>query len=501
MSKYAARPPIYVLAIVFLLAPLVTALVSLAVGQSWSPAVFLFAGMAPPVGAFVLVWRWRMAVRALAQHVQQMITAPDLANRSVPMPWPDDVVELGVAVGQLQRVALKRQDRLAMRLESNELILDALPDPVILIATDRQVTRANHAARLLFGDRIAQRDLAATVRNPSVLEAVDSVLGGGGSRLVEFSSPVPVERVYEARIKPFVRPGGVGPDESADESAVRALLTLHDISAVKRSEQMRADFVANASHELRTPLSTLLGFIETLRGPARDDAEARDKFLSIMQDQAVRMSRLIADLLSLSRIELDENIPPTGTVDMVQNVRRSMAALELRATDRMIRLRVEAPDAVPPVLGDDDQLAQVLQNLVSNALTYSREHTDVIVRVTLADAAPVGGAISPLGGRLAPRGTSSGEMVAVSVTDRGDGIARTHLPRLTERFYRVDPARSRAAGGTGLGLAIVKHIVNRHRGRLTIESELGRGSVFTVYLPVAEGIGPAVVRAQADGAA
>jgi two-component system phosphate regulon sensor histidine kinase PhoR len=246
-----------------------------------------------------------------------------------------------------------------------------------------------------------------------------------------------------------------------------AILTFHDMTAIKRSEQMRADFVANASHELRTPLATLLGFIETLRGPARDDPEARDRFLSIMHDQSGRMARLVNDLLSLSKIELDEHTPPTGRANPLRIARSAVAALELKAAARKIRLVLTAPDQLPAVAGDDDQLAQVLQNLIDNAIKYTRDNTEV--RVTLA----------------ATGGRRSKPMISIAVADCGEGIARTHLPRLTERFYRVDPARSRALGGTGLGLAIVKHIVNRHRGQMTIESDVGKGSTFTVLLPVA----------------
>ncbi|XKH36037.1 sensor histidine kinase [Azospirillum doebereinerae] len=265
-----------------------------------------------------------------------------------------------------------------------------------------------------------------------------------------------------------------------------AILTLHDVTAARRSEQMRADFIANASHELRTPLSSLLGFIETLRGPARDDAEAQERFLSIMHDQASRMTRLVNDLLSLSRIELDEHMPPNGRVDVAEELENVIAALELKAAQRRIRLRLDAPEDLPRVVGDEDQLTQVFQNLVSNAIKYTREDTDVRVSVALVDGATVGFTGLPTSVRRGGQGGRGGTaMVSVSVRDRGEGIARTHLPRLTERFYRVDAARSRAMGGTGLGLAIVKHILNRHRGRLTIESEVGTGSAFTVYLPAA----------------
>jgi two-component system phosphate regulon sensor histidine kinase PhoR len=243
------------------------------------------------------------------------------------------------------------------------------------------------------------------------------------------------------------------------------------VTAIKRAEFMRADFVANVSHELRTPLSTLLGFIETLRGPARDDAAARERFLGIMHDQATRMSRLVRDLLSLSKIESNEHSPPTTPVALAPLIAGVIDGLTLQAKAKNITVVVDMAGDLPPVIGDADQLAQVFQNLIDNAIKYGKPNT--AVRISAQSAArPLAAA-----GRLPAR------LVAVAVGDEGEGIPREHLPRLTERFYRVDAGRSRQMGGTGLGLAIVKHIINRHRGALTIDSEVGRGSVFTLYLP------------------
>jgi two-component system, OmpR family, phosphate regulon sensor histidine kinase PhoR len=420
---------------------------------------------------------------AVARYVERLSEAEeDQPTPPTPERCSTGARAVIVAVARLNRLWRRRLQRLEALIEADEQILEALHDPLVLIGADRQVVRANQAARGLFGERIVERDLAAVLRNPHVLSAVDAVLGGGGSRNLEFSLPVPVERVFEARIMPFRRgDGGEG-----DERDTTVILTLHDITAIKRSEQMRADFVANASHELRTPLSSLLGFIETLRGPARDDPEAQERFLAIMNDQARRMSRLVSDLLSLSRIELDEHTQPTGPADLGVVLRTVIAGLELKAQGRRIHIRLEAPGEIPPVTGDEDQLSQVFQNLIDNAVKYGRERTEVTVTVSRGEGWVASGALSnvpvlPASVLRRPQG-----MVAVAVTDRGEGIARTHLPRLTERFYRVDAARSKALGGTGLGLAIVKHIVNRHRGRLTIESEVGKGSTFTVLLPTAE---------------
>ena len=377
------------------------------------------------------------------------------------------VRELWLTLGRWARSTRATSQKRASELTSARAVQAALPEPLLLLDSGRRVVRANDAAVQLLGDRLIDRDLAGALRHPAVLAATDAVLRGEGSRLVEFEIASPIERHLSARIAPLA------PHTTEGTAAV---LLLHDLTDMKRSERLRADFVANASHELRTPLASLVGFIETLRGPARDDAAARERFLSIMAEQAARMSRLVDDLLSLSRIEMNEHRAPTGEVD-IGNVLRSVAdTLEQRAEARGMRFAFDLPFDLSPVLGDADELTQVFQNLFDNAIKYSAAATDIEVSAfpsarTLATA----------------RAGQRSPAIAVAVRDRGPGIPRDYLPRLTERFYRVDPARSRELGGTGLGLAIVKHIVNHHRGVLDIDSELGQGSVFTVHLPVAGG--------------
>ncbi len=370
------------------------------------------------------------------------------------------------AASQLRKAWRQSDAELRGLLASTETTLDSLPDPLFLLDRQRRIGRANLAARKLFGRELNGRELAAVLRNPGVLGAIDRVLGGGSGETLEFILPGPMELTFRALVEPL-------PARSADGTV--AVLALHDLTAIKRIEQMRADFVANASHEMRTPLSALLGFIETLRGPARDDVEARDRFLGIMQDQASRMSRLVNDLLSLSRIELNEHTQPSEQVDLTQVLKQVCDGLELRAEGRGMRVAITLPPHLPPVIGHADELTQVFQNLIDNALKYGRDDTPVEVSIGLVDRVPTG-----LGQRM------TFGAVRIAIRDHGDGIAKEHLPRLTERFYRVDTARSRKLGGTGLGLAIVKHIINRHRGALTIDSALGDGSTFTVYLPAAE---------------
>jgi two-component system phosphate regulon sensor histidine kinase PhoR len=299
------------------------------------------------------------------------------------------------------------------------------------------------------------------LRVPEVLDAVRRANATGSAQRAEFFERVPVVRWHEVVATPIDLSGA---RPSSPEPLV--LLTFHDLTPLRRVEEMRADFVANASHELRTPLAALSGFIETLQGAAKDDAAAREKFLAIMQAQATRMARLIDDLLSLSRIELNAHLRPDREVDLTAIVRQVVDGLQMLARDRSVEVQVSAPAERVLVKGDRDELLRVFENLVENALKYAASGKRVDVTLT----------------RDAPDGSQNEARVAVR--DYGPGIAPEHLPRLTERFYRVDVADSRAQGGTGLGLALVKHILNRHGGRLTIESVTGQGATFTAHLPL-----------------
>jgi two-component system phosphate regulon sensor histidine kinase PhoR len=345
------------------------------------------------------------------------------------------------------------------------MVLDRLPDPLLLLDPKRQVVRGNREARALFGANIDGRDLAAVLRNPAVLDAVDAMLAGRGDQTVEFILPVPVERNFLASITAL---------PVATAEGVVAVLRLHDLTSIKRTEQMRADFVANVSHELKTPLASLIGYVETLRGPARDDKEASERFLAIMEAQAKRMNTLVEDLLSLSRIELHEHTPPTGEVDLPGLLRQIAESQQARMKARGQRIELSLGPGPLVTVGDRTELLEVFENLLDNAIKYSGNNTSIEVTVHRANR-----------DGTVPADPAKATAIAVAVKDHGSGIAAEHLPRLTERFYRADAARSRELGGTGLGLAIVKHIVNRHRGELRIESELGVGSTFTVILPAA----------------
>ena len=337
-------------------------------------------------------------------------------------------------------------------------IVSGLPDPVIALDRDGRVVALNEPARVLAPALRQGEPVTLALRMPELTEAIDRACTRGEQQRVEYSERVPLDRWFEAVAVPVKR----SPDARSPDLV---LVTFRDLTPLRRVEEMRADFVANASHELRTPLAALSGFIETLQGPARDDVKARERFLAIMQEQARRMARLIDDLLSLSRIELNAHRRPDAPVDLIPIVRQVVDGLQTLARDRGVTIEIGADDALM-VLGDRDELVRLFENLVENALKYGAPGKRVDVELSRGTAAD-----------------GQAEAVA-SVRDYGPGIAPEHMPRLTERFYRVDVRESRAQGGTGLGLALVKHILNRHRGRLSIESTPGEGATFTVHLPI-----------------
>lgn len=337
-------------------------------------------------------------------------------------------------------------------------ILDALTDPVILIDSRKVVVRANSAAHKVWAGLANDIPLSFTLRMPDLIEAVDHVLARGGSQSGELIERSPVERVYH-----FDVTGLSNSAKRGERGIAAAILIFRDLTEAKRLDQMRADFVANASHELRTPLASLLGFIETLQGPAKNDPAALTRFLDIMRTQAKRMAHLIDDLLSLSRVEMSQHRQPVDHVDLDLVIRQIADTLKPMADDRGIAIALDLPDGASLVQGDRDELLRVVENLLENAIKYGRTNGHVTVALK-----------------------RHADSHCISVIDDGVGIPAEHLPRLTERFYRVNISASRESGGTGLGLAIVKHIVNRHRGRLTIESEPDQGSTFKITLPALE---------------
>ena len=348
-------------------------------------------------------------------------------------------------------------------------VLEALPGPVLAVDETLRVVALNRPVAEILPKLRAGDALPFALRDPEVLGAARRVLETGTAETVIWRDRVPVERVFEVAVARM----------AADPGAPRLLLSLRDRTEARRIERMRADFIANASHELRTPLASLLGFIETLQGAARQDPVARDRFLGIMAEQGRRMARLVDDLLSLSRIEQTLHLRPSQAVDLAAVARHVVDTLSPLAQEKGIAVTVTSE--VPVIVaGDRDELVRVAENLIENAIKYG-------CRDTRSEGAAEGA------DRVDVTVSRDGRRGLLAVRDHGRGIAPLHLPRLTERFYRVDPGQSRAQGGTGLGLALVKHIVARHRGRLAIDSVPDHGATFAASIPLHEdGAGPAL---------
>ncbi|WP_405111571.1 ATP-binding protein [Phaeobacter sp. BS52] len=336
--------------------------------------------------------------------------------------------------------------------------MEAIPLPAVLVDQSERFIAANAAATTLLGNNLVGRHFATILRQPNVATAIERCLYERSAKTARhMSNDGAQDTTFEVALRYIPGIGAV--------NGGAALISLTDITEREQASQMRRDFVANVSHELRTPLTALMGFIETLRGPARDDGAARDRFLQIMQDEANRMNRLVGDLLSLNRVESEERVRPRAQLDLGAHLASTLKSLEPVAEAADVHLTLEIPEEPTLVTGDPDQLQQVFTNLVENAIKYGGDQ--VTLRLKTRDRDPAVRAAA----------------VRVEVIDNGAGIDPVHLPRLTERFYRVDTHRSREQGGTGLGLAIVKHIINRHRGRMRVESSAATGTVFTVILP------------------
>jgi two-component system phosphate regulon sensor histidine kinase PhoR len=422
-------------------------------------ALAAFLGIA--VFTAIVVYRYLQSLNRFARFVSELSGEQEPVMPR--LPFAPATEELATAAATLAAGWRRQRASIDNLAASAQAIVDGLPDPLIAVDRQRRIVRTNRAAVALLGPLLADRDLSTELRQPELLAAIDSLLATTDGNYVG-PHQVAVDLVLSgASERHVIAHARRLPRAAADGSL--ALIVLHDTTALRRAERMRADFVANASHELKTPIAGIMGFIETLRGPARDDAAARERFLGIMAEQADRMRRLVDDLLMLSRIEQHEHARPEAPVDVGRVLESVRDLLQLKAAQRKVAIELLVEPGLPPAIGDYDELTVVFQNLIDNALKYARPSTTVKVAARPAGA----------------------ERLAIAVSDEGDGIPAAHLPRLTERFYRVDNARSRQLGGTGLGLAIVKHVVNRHHGRLDIQSTPGTGSVFTVTLPAAGG--------------
>jgi len=394
-------------------------------------------------------------VNDLAEDKQ--VDEPDLGFLST-------MSELSGALIRLHHSWEKKKQQMGNIITEREILVDSLPDILVMCNDSQIIVRTNRTARAIFGQNLANKPLSAVIPNDVLLNGVSAVIEELRGREVEFRIDDPTPRDFHAIIERF---------PIASSGGISVIITLNDVTELKRVEKMRADFVANASHEIRTPLASIKGFIETLRGPAKDDVAARDEFLKVMDEQATRMTNLISDLLSLSKIEMNAHTLPEGKVDILRIIRNEKENFSWAAKEKDMTIKIELSDTLPPARGEERELMQVFHNLIGNAIKYGNAGTEVAIIARVTSMLPQD-----------PNFVRHHRAICVSIVDRGEGISKEHLPRLTERFYRVDSARTRTIGGTGLGLAIVKHIINRHRGVLTIDSVVGEGSTFSVYLPI-----------------
>ena len=436
-------------------------------------SAILFGGEARP-------WAWGAAALSAGSALAVLAGFDELAFASA--------AAAGVCAAALLRVrtnpgerpsALQQAGTEAVALDQLAPLIEALPDPALLIDRDGRIAGSNAAARRQLQFEASGLRLTAILRHPELLDAAQAAAHDSVSRTVVYEVASPVEEHFKVYVAPI-----------AWGAASAALMVFHNQTAMIATERMRADFLANASHELKTPLASLTLLIETLAGPARTDPQAQAQFFAMMQVQAARMRRLIEDLLALSKIELNEHVPPTDEADLIGIVREAADIATPVAAERGIVISVSADQDEALVIGERFQLAQVVQNLVDNAIKYSPDRG--AVRLIVGGAQGRDAAVEQAGRRWPEAGRialltspppADRSYYFVRVEDQGAGIARRHLPRLSERFYRVERDDGPTREGTGLGLAIVKHIVNRHRGGLLVESVAGTGSAFAVVLP------------------
>lgn len=402
---------------------------------------------------------------SLTEYVEQL--ALDKRVDAPALSFLSNVEELSSAVNHLHTSWEAKRLQLESAIVESKIVFDTLPDMIIMIDSQFRVVRANSAAHINFGRSLNFIKLEEIIQDPLLFSFIKWVMHDKKGKDIELYLPEHAGRHFMVRIEKFPvhSPGGIS-----------IILVMHDVTESKRTEQMFMDFVANASHEIRTPLTSLIGFIETLRTAAKDDLQAQEQFLEIMAIQADRMAKLVSDLLSLSKIEMNANTLPIEKVDITEVLDTAISQVQWSAKELQIDITREVEKKLPLITGDMNELVQVFVNLIGNAIKYGHSHSRITIKAKRSDVIPKD-AINFRGLKKA---------ISISVVDQGEGIPEEHIPRLTERFYRVDKGRSRKVGGTGLGLAIVKHILKRHQGALAIESTMGVGSVFTVFLPLEE---------------
>jgi len=423
----------------------------------------IFAAALTLLISLIFVAPYIRDLSALTFYVEQL--SLDRNAKAPPLSFLNNVEELSAAVEKLHGSWEYRKNQLESIAAENQVIIDSLPDVLVILDKDLNITRTNRTAKNILGtDKIV-----AILNDPEIHESLRRILEDGRRRNLSYAMETPpadysvsMERLAFSR-----------------KSETLLVMAMHDVTELKLTEKTLSDFIANASHEIRTPLTSIVGFIETLQSGAKDDPETLDKFLKIMAAQSGRLSSLVGDLLSLSKLEVSQKNPPSEKVNIQEILERVKANLAWSANQKNIYMTLEFNRSIPLTIADPSQITQVFENLLGNAIKYSEENSKVGIVADMLENKLVSRRIAGVNQYI-----GNTDFISISFSDQGEGIAPEHLSRLTERFYRVDTARSRALGGTGLGLAIVKQILNRHGGFLKIESTLGKGSIFTVLLPV-----------------
>ncbi len=450
--------------VLFLSFPTALVFIVLAAFRLVDPLLAVISLAAVVLFNIVLLFPLTFELQQIKRYITSMAQSENFDEKAMTLS-EQDAKEIVEAVNAMHRFWAQKTDILEAQTISDTAVLDSLPDPIIVIDRAGNILGANLSARTSFGKNITNKNIDKLFRSNNFINAVSKVLNkeSKSENLIFYTDPPESQKLY-AHIKqlPWLSKG----------KAV-AVISIYDMTKSMKIEKMQSDFVANASHELRTPLSIISGFIETLQTSAKDDADARDKFLKIMAEQAEYMSSLIENLLSLSRIELNQDQQPTDKVEVLDIAEEVAQALSIKATEREMKIRIFSDDNLPLVIGDKAQIKQVIQNLTDNAVKYGLSGTEVTIRLKNAEKIPASKSLK----------VSKGAAVAISVNNKGPKIEPEQLARLTERFYRMQEHKDLNIKGTGLGLAIAKHIIIRHRGNLTVSSNGYNGTTFTIYLP------------------
>ena len=412
----------------------------------------------------ILLFPLTFELQKIKKYITLMAQGEELTEENMALS-EKEAQEIAAAVNAMHKFWAQKAEKLEAQTISDTAVLDSLPDPIIVIDKTGNILGANLSARNSFGKNITNKSIDNLFTSNNFINAINRVLSkeSQSENLVFYTNNGDEQKLY-AHIKqlPWISKG----------KAV-AVISIYDMTKSMKIEKMQSDFVANASHELRTPLSIISGFIETLQTSAKDDAEAQEKFLKIMAEQAEYMSSLIENLLSLSRIELNQDQTPTEVADVSVIAEEVIQALTAKAQNREMKLKLIKEKNVPQAICDRPQIKQIVQNLTDNAIKYGLSGTDITIRIKNAESIPFSKAIK----------TAEGKAIAISVNNKGPKIEPEELSRLTERFYRMQEHKSLNIKGTGLGLAITKHIIIRHRGNLTVNSNGYNGTTFTIYLP------------------